>query len=153
MSDEMLKNQLTEQMKTLMRAREKEKLMVIRLILAAIKQIEVDERKTLSDDAILTLLNKMIKQRQDAIVQFEKGNRPDLIQQEKFEIEIIQQFLPEPLTDSEVDALIQEAINTIKPVGMKDMGKVIAHIRSKAEGRADMGIVSQRVKAALTNPS
>ena len=151
MSTEALKTLIQDEMKLAMRAQDKPRLAIIRLMLAAIKQIEVDERKELTDPEVLSLLDKMIKQRRESIKQYEIGKRDDLIGQEVFEIEIIQTFLPEPLSETEITALIDEAITSINPTGIQDMGKVIGVIRPKVQGRADMGKVSQMVKYALTN--
>lgn len=153
MSSSTLKTELQDQMKHAMRAKEKERLGVIRLMLSAIKQIEVDERKTLENNDILILLDKMIKQRNDAIKQFETAKRDDLIQQELFEIDIIKQFLPEPLSEAELTALITQAMEQIQPEGIKDMGKVIGALRGQVQGRADMGQVSNMIKLALTQQS
>ena len=153
MSETTLKIILQEQMKAAMRAKEKEKLAVIRLMLAAIKQVEVDERKTPTDTEILSLLDKMVKQRKESIRQFEVAKRDDLIAQETFEIGIIQQFLPEPLTDTQISTIINETIARINPEGMQDMSKIIGAIREQVQGRADMGKISQMVKGALSNHS
>lgn len=149
MSESDLKLKITEDMKTAMRAKDKPRLGVIRLILAATKQREVDERITLSDDQVLTILDKMVKQRRDSITQFEAGGRQDLVDQEKFEIEIITQYLPEALSESEIDAAIKESIAAVGADSMKDMGKVMSELKPKLQGRADMGQVSQKVKQFL----
>ena len=138
-------------MKDAMRAKEKERLGVIRLILAAIKQREVDERIELSDDDVFAVLNKMVKQRRDSISQYESAGRDDLAQVEKFELELIQTYLPAALSDDELEQLIRDAISETNASGPQDMGKVIGIIKSKAQGRCDMGAVSGKVKAQLLN--
>jgi uncharacterized protein len=138
-----LKERITEDMKSAMRAGEKERLGTIRLALAAIKQREVDERITLDDGQVLTVLEKMIKQRKEAITQFQAGGRADLVAKESAEVSILEAYLPARLSDAELDALITGATSP------KDMGKVIASVKSQAQGRADMGVVSARVKEKL----
>ena len=138
-------------MKDAMRAKEKERLGVIRLILAAIKQREVDERIELSDDDVFAVLNKMVKQRRDSISQYESAGRDDLAQTEKFELELIQTYLPAALSDDELEQLIRDAISETNASGPQDMGKVMGIIKSKAQGRCDMGAVSGKVKAQLLN--
>ncbi len=144
-----LKERITEDMKAAMRASEKERLSTIRMIQAAIKQREVDERITLDDAQVLAVLEKMIKQRRESVVQFEQGGRTDLADKEKAEIALLQAYLPAQLSEAEIDALIKEAIATTGAASMKDMGKVMGAVKSKAAGRADMGAVSARIKAAL----
>ncbi len=133
-----------------MKAKDKPRLGVLRLITAAIKQREVDERITLDDDQVLAVLEKMIKQRKDSIEQYEKAGRDELAQQEAFEIGIIQEYLPEQLSDAEIDALIAEAISSSGAASMKDMGKVMGMLKPKLAGRADMGQVSQIIKKQLS---
>ena len=145
-----LKASLTEAMKTAMRSREKERLLVIRAALAAIKQIEVDERIEPDDDRVLAVLDKMVKQRRESIRQFLGGGREELAQQEQFEIGILQEFLPQPLSMEEVDKLIGEAIELTGASSMADMGKVMGWLKPRLQGRADMGPVSGKVKAALS---
>ena len=147
----MLKEQIQSDMKDAMRAKEKERLGVIRLILAAIKQREVDERIELSDDDVFAVLNKMVKQRRDSISQYESAGRDDLAQTEKFELELIQTYLPAALSDDELEQLIRDAISETNASGPQDMGKVMGIIKSKAQGRCDMGAVSGKVKAQLLN--
>ena len=147
----MLKEQIQSDMKDAMRAKEKERLGVIRLILAAIKQREVDERIELSDDDVFAVLNKMVKQRRDSISQYESAGRDDLAQVEKFELELIQTYLPAALSDDELEQLIRDAISETSASGPQDMGKVMGPIKSKAQGRCDMGAVSGKVKAQLLN--
>jgi hypothetical protein len=144
-----LKERITEDMKTAMRSGEKDRLAVIRLLQAAIKQREVDERITLDDAQITSVLEKMIKQRKESIVAFEKGARADLVAKEAAEIVILQPYLPAQLSDAEVDALIAEAIAATGAVSIKDMGKVMGVVKSKAAGKADMGAVGARIKAKL----
>jgi hypothetical protein len=145
-----LKDRITEDMKTAMRAGEKERLGTIRLILSAIKQREVDERISLDDSQVLAAIEKMIKQRKEAITQFEAGGRADLVAKETAEIAILQAYLPAQMSDAEVDALIAEAIASTGAASIKDMGKVMAAVKSKAQGRADMGAVSARIKQKLS---
>ena len=146
-----LKDRITEDMKSAMRAGEKERLGTIRLVLAAIKQREVDERITLDDGQVLSVLEKMIKQRREAITQFESGGRADLVAKESAEIEVLQQYLPAPLSDAEIEALIAEAIAATGAASIKDMGKVMAAVKPKAQGRTDMGALSARIKQRLSS--
>ncbi len=145
-----LKETLQQDMKTAMRGGDKPRLGVIRLILAAIKQREVDERVELDDAEITVVLDKMSKQRRDSLEQYEKAGREDLAAQERFELEVIQTYLPKPLDDAEIDALIDAAIETTGAVSMKDMGKVMGQLKSQLQGRADMGAVSGKIKARLS---
>jgi uncharacterized protein YqeY len=144
-----LKDRITEDMKTAMRAGDKERLATVRLALAAIKQREVDERISLDDTQVLAVLEKMIKQRREAITQFASGNRADLVAKETAEIGVLQQYLPAQMSEAEVDALIQEAIQTTGAASMKDMGKVMAAVKAKAQGRTDLGALSARIKQKL----
>jgi uncharacterized protein YqeY len=144
-----LKGQITEDMKSAMKAGEKDRLKVVRLILAAIKQVEVDKRIELDDAAVLSVLDKMVKQRRDSVEQFEKGNRQDLADIEKAEIAVLETYLPEQLSDAELDAMIAEAISSTGAESIRDMGKVMGQIKGKAAGRADMGAVGAKVKAQL----
>jgi len=144
-----LKDQITEDMKSAMKAGDKDRLKVVRLILAAIKQIEIDKRIELDDAAVLTVLDKMVKQRRDSVEQFQKGNRNDLADIELAEIVILENYLPEKLSDEELDAMIDEAIRSTGAESIRDMGKVMGQIKAKAAGRADMGAVGARVKARL----
>ena len=144
-----LKERITEDMKSAMRAGEKERLATIRLALAAIKQREVDERVTLDDTQVLAVVEKMIKQRREAISQFETGGRADLVARETAEIAVLQGYLPAQMTEADLDALIAEAIAATGAASMKDMGKVMAVVKPKAQGRADMGAVSARIKQKL----
>jgi uncharacterized protein len=144
-----LKERITEDMKSAMRSGEKERLATIRLITAAIKQREVDERIMLDDVQVLSVIEKMAKQRKESIVQFEAGGRADLVAKEKAELDILAAYQPTQMSESEVDALIAAAITATGAASMKDMGKVVAHVKTAAAGRADMGAVSARVKAKL----
>ena len=144
-----LKERITEDMKSAMRASDKERLSTIRMVQAAIKQREVDERIALDDAQVLAVLEKMVKQRRESIAAFEQGGRADLADKEKAEIVVLTAYLPEQLTEAEVDALIQAAIAETGAATMKDMGKVMGAVKAKAAGRADMGAVSARIKAAL----
>jgi uncharacterized protein len=144
-----LKERITEDMKTAMRAGEKERLGTVRLLLAAIKQREVDERIALDDGQVLAVIEKMIKQRREAISQFESGGRSDLVAKETAEIGVLQLYLPAQLTPGEIDALITEAIAATGAASIKDMGKVMGFVKGKAQGRADMGALSARIKQKL----
>ena len=144
-----LKERITEDMKSAMRAGQKERLGTIRLALAAIKQREVDERITLDDAQVLAVLEKMIKQRREAITQFQSGGRADLVAKETAEIGVLQDYLPAPLSDAEIDTLIADAIKASGASSVRDMGKVMAVVKPKAQGRADMGALSARVKRKL----
>jgi uncharacterized protein YqeY len=144
-----LKGQITEDVKSAMKAGEKDRLKVLRLITAAIKQVEVDQRIELDDAATLDVLNKMLKQRRDSIDQYVKGNRQDLADVEQAEIEVIQGYLPEQMSEADVDKLIDETIAATGAESIRDMGKVMGAIKAKAQGRADMGAVGARVKARL----
>ena len=144
-----LKGKITEDMKSAMKAGEKDRLKAVRLILAAIKQIEVDKRMELDDAAVLSVLDKMVKQRRDSVEQFQKGGRDDLVNIELAEIAVIETYLPEQLSNEELDTLIDEVISATGAESIRDMGKVMGQIKSKAAGRADMGAVSAKVKARL----
>ena len=144
-----LKERITEDMKTAMRAGEKDRLATIRLVLAAVKQIEVDERITLDEARMLAVLEKLAKQRKESIAQFETGGRPDLVAKEAAELAVIQSYLPAQLSESELDALIAEAIASTGAATIKDMGKVMGVVKSKAAGRADMAAVGARIKQKL----
>jgi len=144
-----LKGRITDDMKAAMRSGEKERLGVIRMVTAAIKQREVDERITLDDSQVLSVLEKMIKQRKESLAQFQAGNRPDLVDKESAEITLLQGYLPSPLSDTELDALIAEAISAAGASSIKEMGKVMAIIKGKAQGRADMAAVGAKIKAKL----
>jgi hypothetical protein len=145
-----LKERITDDMKAAMRSGEKERLGLIRMITAAIKQREVDERITLDDAQVLSVLEKMIKQRKESLVQFQAGNRQDLVDKEAAEITLLQGYLPSQLSDAEIDALIGQAIAATGAASIKDMGKVMGVIKSKAQGRADLGVVGAKIKARLS---
>ena len=144
-----LRDQLNEDIKTAMKAREQEKLAALRLMLAAVKQREVDERITLDDAGVVSVVEKMIKQRKDSIAQYEKAARQDLADREKFEISVIEAYLPKQLSQGEIDAAVAEAIAATGAKGPQDMGKVMGVVKPKLAGRADMGKVSALVKARL----
>ena len=145
-----LKEQITEDMKNAMRAKEAEKLGTIRLLTAAMKQKEVDERVELTDTLVLAIIEKMIKQRKDSITQFEAGGRQDLADKEKAELVILTAYMPAALSDAEIAAEVAAAVAQVNPTGPQDMGKVMAIVKAKLAGRADMTVVSGLVKAALT---
>lgn len=144
-----IKAKITEDMKTAMRSQDKDRLATIRLIMAALKQREVDERIELSDDDILAILNKMIKQRRDSISQFEAGNRADLASKEAEEIRVIQQYLPAQLSENEISEAVLSAIQESGATTAKDMGKVMGLLKAKLQGKADMTVVSSKVKDHL----
>ena len=144
-----LKERITDDMKSAMRAGEKDRLGLIRMITSAIKQREVDERITLDDAQVLSVLEKMIKQRKESVVQFQAGNRSDLVAKESAEIALLQAYLPSQLSDAEIDALIGEAIAATGAASVKDIGKVMGRIKAKAQGRADLGLVGAKIKAKL----
>jgi uncharacterized protein YqeY len=144
-----LKSQITEDMKSAMRAGEKDRLKVVRLILAAIKQVEIDKRTELDDAAVLAVLGKMVKQRRDSVEQFEKGGREDLARIERDEIAVLETYLPEQLSAADLNAMIDDVISATGAEGIRDMGKVMGQIKVKAAGRADMGAVSAAVKERL----
>ena len=144
-----LKDQITEDMKSAMRAKETERLGTIRLLLAAVKQREVDERITLDDAAIVAIVEKLIKQRKDSIEQFAKAGRTDLVTQETNELNILQGYMPEQLSKEAVELLVQKTIARLGASGPQDMGKVIGALKPQLAGKADMGMVSGLVKAAL----
>ena len=145
-----LKDRITEDMKTAMRAGDKDRLGTIRLALAAIKQREVDERITLDDAQVLAVLDKMIKQRREAIAQFQTGGRADLVAKETAEIGVLQGYQPAQMSEAEIDELIAQSIAATGAASVKDMGKVMAVVKPKAQGRADLGAVSARIKQKLS---
>ena len=145
-----LADTLKQDMKDALRAGDKERLSVLRMALAAVKQREVDSRETLTDEAVTALIEKMIKQGRDALQQFEAAGRAELAAKEAAEIAILQSYLPEPLDPAALDALIAEAIAATGATSMKDMGRVMALIKDRAAGRVDMATVNVRVRAALT---
>ncbi len=152
-SDSEIKARLNADMKDAMRARDKERLGAIRLILAAVKQREVDERTELDDAGVLAVLDKMVKQRRDSIEHFQKGSRQDLVDKETAELEVIQQYMPAQLSEAELDGLVEAAIAESGAGSIRDMGKVMGILKPKVQGRADMGAVSARVKARLSGGS
>jgi uncharacterized protein YqeY len=145
-----LKDRITEDMKAAMRAKDSERLGTIRMITAGIKQREVDERIALDDVQVLSVIEKMIKTRKESIEQFKSGGRDDLVAREAKEIELLQGYLPAQLSESEVDALIREAIAESGATSIKEMGKAMALLKQKAQGRADMAAASAKLKAKLT---
>ena len=149
MTDSTLKTKINDDVKTAMRSKDKERLGTLRLLTAAIKQIEVDQRIELDDDQIITVLEKMLKQRKDSIEQFEKAGRNELAEIEIKEVAILKEFMPEQLSDSDINTLIEEAIAATGASEMKDMGKVMGILKPKLAGKADMGAVSGKIKAKL----
>jgi len=145
----MLKQRLTDDMKAAMKAGDKPRLAVIRLINAAVKQREVDERIELSDEQVLAVLDKMVKQRRDSVTQYRQAGRAELAEQEEFEIGVIQDYLPAALSEAEIATLLEEAIASSGASGMQDMGKVMGVLKPKLQGRADLGAVSALVKQKL----
>ncbi|UCB54471.1 MAG: GatB/YqeY domain-containing protein [Thiotrichales bacterium] len=145
-----LKDQIQDAMKAAMKGGEKERLAVIRLIMSAIKQVEVDERIELDDSRTLAILDKMVKQRRESISQFKSGNRDDLADKEQAEIDIITEFLPQALTEKEIESIINGAISQTGAESMKDMGKVMGIVKPQITGRADVGAVSGKIKSLLS---
>ena len=145
----MLKQRIPDDMKSAMKSGDKRKLGVIRLLMAAIKQREVDERVELDDEQILVVLDKMVKQRRDSIEQYEKAGRDELAEQEKFEIEVLKDYLPEALSEEEITDLIKQAMADSGAESMRDMGKVMGQLKPKLQGRADIGAVSAKIKQLL----
>ena len=151
---EALKQRIIGDMKAAMRAKDKERLGAIRLITAAIKQVEVDERLEAVDDTrVLGILQKMVKQRRDSIDQYQKAQRQDLADKEAFEISVIRAYMPEPLSDQELEQLVDAAVRDTGAQSMKEMGKVMGQLKSHVQGRADMGVVSAKVKDRLSSPA
>jgi len=150
MTDLSLKQRIQEDMKTAMKAHESQRLGVIRLLMAAIKQREVDERIILDDTQVLAVLDKMIKQRHDSVNQYQNAQRQDLVDQENYEISILQTYLPPALDEAEIDQLIAHAITSTGATSMRDMGKIMAEVRPQLQGRADMGLVSSKIKTHLS---
>lgn len=151
MTETTLKQRITDEMKSAMRDKAKQRLGTIRLIQAEIKRIEVDERIELDDTRVLAILDKMRKQRRDSIAQFLKGDRKDLADIEEAEVMVIEEFLPQALSQDELDKLIKEAISSTGAESMRDMGKVMGVLKPQLQGKADMGAVSQQIKAALNS--
>jgi len=149
---DLLTNRIKEDMKVAMKSGDKARLGVVRLILSAVKQVEVDERISLDNERTLQVLDKMLKQRRESIRQFADAGRDDLVAIEEAEMLVIQDFLPQPLADAEIDAMINEAVAESGAESVKDMGKVMALLRAKMQGRADMSVVSAKIKAALAGP-
>jgi hypothetical protein len=145
-----LKARITEDMKSAMRAGEKDRLSCIRMLQAGIQQREVDERITLDDAQVLSVIDKMIKQRRESVVQFEAGKRPDLVAKESAEIELLTGYLPAQLDPAELDGMIREAIAATGATSMKEMGKVMGLLKPKVQGRTDIGALSARIKTALS---
>jgi len=150
MSDSPLKQQLTEAMKDAMRAKDKQRLGTIRLALSDIKKVEVDERIDPDDERITSILDKMVKQRRESIKQYEDGGRPELAAIEQAEIDVLQEFMPEQLDEAQIDAIIADALKSTGAASMQDMGKVMGVVKPHVTGRADMGLVSKKVKDALS---
>ena len=144
-----LRLQIAEDMKSAMRAKDAPRLAAIRLLLAAIKQREVDERIELADDQVVAVIEKMLKQRRDSITQYESAGRQDLADGEKFEVSVLQGYMPQALSEAEIDALVSAAVASSGAAGVKDMGKVMAIVKPQMAGRADMGKVSALIKAKL----
>lgn len=145
-----LKTRINDELKTAMRAKDKARVAVLRLINSEFKRIEVDERIELDDARVIAILDKMLKQRRDSIAQYEGAGRDDLADQEKAESAVIQEFLPQPLTEAELDQIIEQAIADSGASSMREMGQAMALIRPQIQGRADMGDVSKRIKARLS---
>lgn len=141
---------INEAVKDAMRAKDKDRLTTLRLATAEFKKVEVDERITLDDTRVIAILDKMIKQRKDSVTQFNAGGRADLAEKEQAEISVLQDFLPAALSEAELESLIRTAISSSGAEGMKDMGKVMAALKPQVQGRADMGAVSQKIKALLS---
>jgi len=146
-----LTSRINDDVKVAMRSKDKPRLGVLRLITAAIKQREVDERIELNDEQVLAILEKMVKQRKDSVTAFEKAGRDELAQQETFEIGVIQEYMPEQLSEDEISAAITDAISSTGADSMKDMGKIMGVLKAKLAGRADMGAVSQKIKQQLSS--
>ncbi|WP_083429778.1 GatB/YqeY domain-containing protein [Rickettsiella grylli] len=145
-----LKQRIQEDTKTALRTQDKQRLNVMRLISAEIKQVEVDERIEVDDKRITQILNKMIKQRRDSIQQFGKAKRDDLAEQERLEVNVIQMYLPEPLSEADIDRLLSESITKVGATSVKDMGKIMAELKERIQGRADMTQISKKIKERLT---
>lgn len=144
-----LKAHLQEEVKTAMRSKDKARLGVLRMVMAALKQFEVDTRKPLDDMQIIALLDKMLKQRREALAQYEVAGRADLAEKERFEEGVIQSYMPMPLSEAEVEHLIEEAISRCQATAARDMGKVMAVLKPNLQGRADMAVISVKVKSRL----
>ncbi|MFW6092721.1 MAG: GatB/YqeY domain-containing protein [Pseudomonadota bacterium] len=149
MPESAIRNRITEATTSAMRARARDRLAVLRLLNAELKRVEVDERRELDDQDVLVVLNRMLKQRQDALAQYEAAARGDLAEAERFEIEVLEEFMPEPLDEAELDGLIAGAIKAVGAASPRDMGKVMGILKPKVQGRADMSVVSAKVKSKL----
>ena len=150
MAERTLKEIINESMKSAMKARDKDRLKTIRMALSDIKRVEVDTREEQTDTQIITILDKMIKQRRESIKQFELGGRQELAAQEESEIEVLNEFLPQALSEEEIDSIIHSAIADSKAESMQDMGKVMGFINPQVTGRADMSVISKKIKSLLT---
>ncbi len=150
MADHPLKQSITDAMKEALRAQDKARLSTVRLMLAELKKVEVDERIVLPEDRIISILDKMVKQRRDSVKQYNDGGRPELADAEAAEIEVIQEFMPQALSEEEITAIVNQAIADAAATSMQDMGKVMNAVRPQLAGRADMAIVSQLVKLQLS---
>ncbi|MEE8297006.1 MAG: GatB/YqeY domain-containing protein [Hyphomicrobium sp.] len=144
-----LKTQIADATKVAMKARAKQRVAALRLVNSEIQRLEIDERKALSDDDVIGVLNRMLKQRNDSLRQFKDAGRTDLADQEQFEIDLIRTFMPEPLSEAELDALVESTIAAVGASSMQDMGKVMGQLKAETHGRADMGSLSAKVKAKL----
>ena len=150
MADPSIKEVINESMKSAMKARDKDRLKTIRLALSEIKRVEVDTRKEQTDAQIITILDKMVKQRRESIKQFELGGRHELAAQEELEIEVLNKFLPQALSDEEISSIINSAISESKAESIQDMGKVMGVIKPQVIGRADMSVISKKIRSLLT---
>ncbi|HHF7345233.1 MULTISPECIES: GatB/YqeY domain-containing protein [Legionella] len=145
-----IKDRLSNDLKDAMRARDKKTLDTLRLVTAAVKQVEVDERIVVDEERMLVILDKLAKQRKESIAQFQAAGRDDLVAQEQFELDLISQYLPEPLSEADIEALIAQALADVGAEKMSDMGKVMAQLKPQLQGRADMSKVSAMIKARLS---
>lgn len=145
-----MRNKILEDLKNAMKAQDKVRLSVIRMVKGAIQMEELNVKHELTDDEVIGIISKQVKTRKESIIEFEKGNRTDLIEQTEAEIKILEEYLPEPLTIEEIEKIIDEAINEIKPSGMSDMGKIMGKVNPLLKGRADMGNVSKMIKERIT---
>ena len=150
MADPSIKEVINESMKSAMKARDKDRLKTIRLALSEIKRVEVDTRKEQTDAQIITILDKMVKQRRESIKQFELGGRHELVAQEELEIEVLNEFLPQALSDEEISSIINSAISESKAESIQDMGKVMGVIKPQVIGKADMSVISKKIRSLLT---
>ncbi|MBN1684112.1 MAG: GatB/YqeY domain-containing protein [Gammaproteobacteria bacterium] len=148
--EDLIKERLQADMKSAMRTQDKERLSIIRFVLAAIKRQEIDQRTELTDQQVLEVLEKLVKQHQDSISQYEHAGRKELAEKERFELSVVETYMPKSLSNLEIDSLVQEAISSAKATSIRDMGKVIQYIKTHAKGRIDMQVVSQKVKTQLS---